>query len=351
MINSLFIKNFQSHKESELEFDKGVNVIIGSSDSGKTAIIRALRWAMFNKPSGDEFRSYWGGDTMVHVLMGNNKIIRGKSEKENAYTINNVLLKAFGQGVPDEIQKAFNINEVNIQGQLDSPFLIADSPGEVAQHFNKVANLELIDSSIKKVSSKLKSLETDLEVSKRQATAISTKLDSFIDLNQLEKDIKELEVFEQEVQANENSLKILNSTIKQIKELQYILGEYDTLLSLEKEVGFVLNAIEKEKTKRKEYETLTELIQKITLNGKKIKTYNILTNLESMVNSTIEAHKQKESKEKAQKDIVDLVLKIKMWENVHKNCEVQIAQFEKTYKEKYPDICPFCGSKVKKINL
>lgn len=351
MINSLFIKNFQSHKESELEFDKGVNVIIGSSDSGKTAIIRALRWAMFNKPSGDEFRSYWGGDTMVHVLMNNKTIIRGKNEKENAYTINSTILKAFGQGVPDEIQKAFNINEVNVQGQLDSPFLIADSPGEVAQHFNKVANLELIDSSIKKVSSKLKNLETDLEVSKRQATAISTKLDSFIDLNQLEKDIKELEVFEQEIQANENSSKVLNSTIKQIEELQYTLDEYDTLLSLEKQVTFVLNAIEKEKVKKTEVYALNALIQKIRLNAKQIQTYNILTNLESTVNSTIDAKKQKESKEKAQKDILDLVLRIKQIEKLHNNYEVQIANLEKTYKEKYPDICPFCGSKVKKINL
>jgi len=36
MIESAQIKNFQSHRNTELTFDPGVNVIIGSSDSGKT---------------------------------------------------------------------------------------------------------------------------------------------------------------------------------------------------------------------------------------------------------------------------------------------------------------------------
>jgi len=46
MINSLTIQNFQSHKNTTLEFDNGINIIIGQSDSGKTAIIRALNWVI-----------------------------------------------------------------------------------------------------------------------------------------------------------------------------------------------------------------------------------------------------------------------------------------------------------------
>jgi len=69
MIKQLTIKNFQSHKKTKLEFSDGVNIIIGQSDSGKTAIIRALNWVVNNKPSGDSFRSHWGGDTNVEITM------------------------------------------------------------------------------------------------------------------------------------------------------------------------------------------------------------------------------------------------------------------------------------------
>ena len=48
MIKSLHIQNFQSHKKTTLKFHKGINVVIGQSDSGKSAIIRALNWTINN---------------------------------------------------------------------------------------------------------------------------------------------------------------------------------------------------------------------------------------------------------------------------------------------------------------
>ncbi|MCK9524299.1 MAG: AAA family ATPase, partial [Limnochordia bacterium] len=39
MIEKLTLKNFQSHKHSELEFAPGLNAIIGQSDSGKSALL------------------------------------------------------------------------------------------------------------------------------------------------------------------------------------------------------------------------------------------------------------------------------------------------------------------------
>ena len=67
MIQSLALKNFQSHKDTLIKFDPGVNVIVGSTDSGKSAIIRALRWLVWNRPIGDKMRSNWGGETEVII--------------------------------------------------------------------------------------------------------------------------------------------------------------------------------------------------------------------------------------------------------------------------------------------
>ena len=54
-IDKIILENFQSHKYSELEFVEGLNAIIGSTDSGKTAIFRAIKWALYNEPQGDYF--------------------------------------------------------------------------------------------------------------------------------------------------------------------------------------------------------------------------------------------------------------------------------------------------------
>lgn len=52
MIKSIELKNIQSHENTRLDFDKGINVIVGSSNNGKSAILRGLYWARYNRPLG-----------------------------------------------------------------------------------------------------------------------------------------------------------------------------------------------------------------------------------------------------------------------------------------------------------
>jgi exonuclease SbcC len=55
MIDHVAIKNFQSHKNTNIDFQRnGVNVIVGTSDQGKSAILRAILWAVNNRPMGTD---------------------------------------------------------------------------------------------------------------------------------------------------------------------------------------------------------------------------------------------------------------------------------------------------------
>ena len=67
MIDKISIKNFQSHPNTELELDPGINVITGSSDNGKTSIFRALYWIIYNRPSGNSFISNWIKDEKGNI--------------------------------------------------------------------------------------------------------------------------------------------------------------------------------------------------------------------------------------------------------------------------------------------
>ena len=51
-IKKIIIDNFQSHEHTEIEFGPGLNVIVGPSDYGKSAVVRALRWVLYNEPRG-----------------------------------------------------------------------------------------------------------------------------------------------------------------------------------------------------------------------------------------------------------------------------------------------------------
>ena len=54
MLSKITLKNIQAHEDLTLEFGQGLNVIHGSTDSGKTAVLRGLLWAAMNDGNGDK---------------------------------------------------------------------------------------------------------------------------------------------------------------------------------------------------------------------------------------------------------------------------------------------------------
>jgi len=63
-ISKLHIRNFRCIGNLELSFDSGLNVIIGENNTGKTAVLDALRIILAR---GDERRDIWIGEDDFHV--------------------------------------------------------------------------------------------------------------------------------------------------------------------------------------------------------------------------------------------------------------------------------------------
>ena len=137
-IKKVILENFQSHKYTEIEFDQYLNVIVGPSDHGKTAIIRALKWALFNEPSGDFFIREGEKECSVTVIFSDNtKVKRSRSKSKNAYYLydkkgKEMIFEGFGTTVPQEIINKTSMrkieldssqsNSINISEQLEGPF-------------------------------------------------------------------------------------------------------------------------------------------------------------------------------------------------------------------------------------
>jgi len=140
----LSLKNFQSHKETALQFDKGVNVIVGVSDSGKSAILRALRWLWTSRPLGDYFVHWGEKDCSAKLKINGNEIIRGKEKKQNYYSVNGKVLEAMKAEVPAEVSQALQLEDINWQGQRDLDFLLSLSPLEASKYIQKLCGLEAV---------------------------------------------------------------------------------------------------------------------------------------------------------------------------------------------------------------
>ena len=159
MIRNITLANFQSHEKTELDLSPGINVIVGSSSAGKTSILRALIWALFNSPSGKNFIRKGQTDVYVSVIFSDGfAIAHERTKKIHIYELvtkdAEATFEAFGTSVPKEITQAVRMSDINIQRQLEPHFLALQSPGEIARYIRKTAGIDDIDKIVSSLHSR-----------------------------------------------------------------------------------------------------------------------------------------------------------------------------------------------------
>lgn len=191
MIQRVAISQFQSHSETDLEFGPGVNILVGPSDEGKSAVLRAIRWVLDNKPAGNAFHRNGGKNCGVEVEFDDCIISRERDGDSNLYTLTPsgseqaTEFTAFGQNVPDQIKAAHRMSELNIEGQFDGHFMLASGDSEVARMLNSYVNLENIDRSIARVNEAVRTNTTDIKYATAEEASASAAVDAFIDVDAL----------------------------------------------------------------------------------------------------------------------------------------------------------------------
>lgn len=348
MITTLKIKNFQSHKRTLMEFHPGVNVIMGKSDSGKSAIRRAIQWVIHNRPSGDSFRSTWGGDTSVELTTNGNVITRIKHEKLNGYLLNTQTFSAIKTDIPEEVSKALNMTEINLQTQFDRPFLLDISAGEVAKHFNKIAHLNKIDSSREKVESVIRKINQDIAVKEALIVQYTSEQEKYEYLEKFEAEVEVLEKMESDRSQYQSTRSRIDPIITQVKDTEKNILEASQIITIENSVNDILSLIDRKETLEEELESLEVLMVSIKRQTRRIQEKKQLTSLlpdVEAINVLYASHNtesiSKASLEALIEDIKDTIIKGKLK-------QVEVDTKELRFTSEFPNICPLCNSVINK---
>ena len=267
MINDLEIINFQSHKNTTLEFSPGVNVILGQSDVGKSTIIRAITWAVNNRPSGE--------NTEVAIAFGEEFVSRQKGKKINGYSTGQDDYKALRTDVPDGVKTITRMEEVNIQPQYKSYFLLDETPGNVAKAFNSVSGLEEMDAALKNVNSRVRSTSSDLAKNLKDTVAIEEQIDNLSWVSGAKKCLASLEKQDKTLtKANDDKYK-LGLLLAEIKTKQRKLNDLPDFSALHKinEIFILDKTIDAKLVTQNNLFTLLETLSK---RRKKQKRYDVL---------------------------------------------------------------------------
>lgn len=281
----LHIKNAFSHKDTLLKFHKGVNVIVGeASDAGKSAILKCIRILYENKPDGTDWISDWSKTAIIKGKVDGNIVKRFKKytlsktgrrsvvKSNNRYHLNKRKFTGFKRSVPQPIADLFNIIDVNTQHQLDPPFLMKESPGEVARYFNRIVNLDDIDSTTKNITTKRKEEDAQLKKLNKEKKRLNKEVKEFKWVVEASDEIRRLETIGRTIETTSQQIHDIQSLIEQIEDLETEMEVLSKLIKAEPAIIHLMNLEESIRKDAKEYNdiaTLVEDIERITLRMKK----------------------------------------------------------------------------------
>jgi len=336
MIKKIKLHNFQNHIDTTIDLKDGLNLIIGESRSGKSAIIKGLEWVLFNKFN----KAYINNNILkldgtikakkecyVEVEFDDGVIIkRGKTNLTNYYKINGEVFDNIGRDVPAVISSYINSDKnLMIQRQFDLPFLVFESGGNISKYFGNLFEFDDYINFNKKLKSLIKQNEQTINNNNE-------------DLNSLRERIKGKNLFDLK-----NDAKNINLALEYINKLNRLKEYKEKYDELNKSISSILEHVEILKQKMPKYKSsdirLLRLI--IIMYKQMLLLRDKLNERDNITNININSIQMYMS-------VYNKLIKLQTLNKKLFNINQSINNLKERKKELLHgvNICPVCGSKI-----
>lgn len=256
---SVQVQNYQIIEHARLDFENGLNIIVGPSNNGKTAILRAIESAIYNK-AGNSFIRHGTEATAVGIKVEDHTVVWRKSADAGMYKVDGQSYNKIGRGQLIEVADALHMSEIEVNSdkvrinflkQMEYPFLLDKNPSQLFE-FLSMSN----DSD--KLASIFYSMRSDLRTTN----------------SSIDNTIGQIDTYKSVIQRDEITLK----NYKGIDQLT------DKILSYDTKVNQYTNLVELIRSIGEKRRTLLESRDKI-LSLRKLKTDSdsIMTRLDQSV--------------------------------------------------------------------
>jgi DNA repair exonuclease SbcCD ATPase subunit len=269
-ISRIILENFQSYKYEEIDLKPGLNIILGSSDSGKSAILRAISFVLYNYPKNNTLIHQGTSEVKVTLEFSDGvSVTRIKDElgDKNAYVVSTadgktITYDKVDKAIPEEVKKVLNNppeDELNgfisYADQFSKMFLVDLSPTDLPRSLSILTGIEILEESAKELMSSYKSLEKQTRTEQNNYVKLLNELNSYSyieeysdklenvtkklkELNKLEKELSELSKYsfsgslttnDNDLMALNNGILVLDDLLNKIKKAHATINEYDKL--------------------------------------------------------------------------------------------------------------------------
>lgn len=370
MSNELIVKltDFQSIPEATYTFNTGITVIVGQSNSGKSATLRAIKAALLNPSGSQRYIKNGSEKTKVEIIYNKNNIEWSKGKKESSYKINEEVYNKLGTSdIRDYVNNSgFLIDEkgnlLNLEGELDLPFPFDKNSADLFKLFENIFCVSDSPKIFKAFKKRLDENNNALKDTKQEIIRTESKvkalrdLHEVVDISKLDsyKDTLEsyLQTYSSKITTYNNlhkclvTLKKFKIEPKQVKLSNDIIYSYtekskafDKLLQYSKQLKLVVSAKEPTLSDIHVYTTKYSLYSKllqynkllsVKINNEHLYTFKNLDtyrNIAKTYSNLVTLHKQG----------VMLSKKIKELQQHRNDLQEKLKQYK---------VCPLCGHEM-----
>lgn len=302
-INRLHLENYRIHENLDVEFDKGINLLLGDNGKGKSSILEAIGYALFGsdlrgtqkeaiqygKKSGKilvEFTGIDGEEYIVTRRLPGGTTIYKKSNPELELQGKEERIRELC-GIKGDIKDIYDNVIVAKQNEFISSFKATGKDRE--KIFDRVFNTEIYRKIYDGYSQRVESeYKTKIDIEKKSIENITEIMDN---PQEIEENLKF------EIERKEEFEKYLNNLIAEKKELKDKLNQINSIeIEIEKIKGSIFQCNENIKNFNIQNEKLIKQIEE-SIEAKKVADENKDKYENYLENSNILQNKKRERKE------------------------------------------------------
>lgn len=226
------IQNFQSIAKQVVEIDD-FSVIVGRSNIGKSAVVRALKAAMTGSPVDAYVRH---GDGCARIAKGNKTckcycsvhikadgvdLLWQKGDAINRYVFNGEEHTVAGRGTPEFLEELFSPVKLGsektllqVSNQFNPIFILNESGPAVADILSDVAKLDQINEAARLASKDRKEVKSTRKVREKDVKDLRSQLLPYAHLDKVLSKVEELAALEERVAAAQEKVDKLERLVE-----------------------------------------------------------------------------------------------------------------------------------------
>jgi len=232
-IKSVKIKNVNNHEESVYDFHKHINLIVGSSENGKSASIRGIVFAMYNIYNSDLVNwdekfaqvtiEFFDGAIIKRTKGKDVNRVEFKYPGQKEFTI----YKSFGADYPEEVwnflgnpPKYIDSKPIAYGDQHSKTFLVDLKPTQLPSVFSQLTGVEDLEECSTLCNSKIKGFEKSNKALDNEIKELELRLETdFVGLDKKILLLEKLRTLLDEISETEHDISGLLSIQKDYKRI------------------------------------------------------------------------------------------------------------------------------------